>query len=319
MKNVSKLALFVAAGMLSAGANANTIQIPEGTTFELEGEFTSNYFIKDAVDTSLTDTDNQNDLEGEIQLDWSAVRSFDNFDVYTEASFEFANQTVDGTGTDFDGAVAGIEGEFGQFEVGHTDNVYEDLITDSVDVTSESGLTQADDSDDEDNMITYYSPETAGFSFNLQLGINDEVEGGGSAEQSFIASAAYDFGAGSIHLGHDDFGITADGDDSLTGIAAVFSVGAAELSVAHEMETNADDQDTDYTGMAIVYPYGMGDVYGQYQTVSPDVGNDLSQYAFGVNAEIEDGIEVFAEYADFDGQDAADADTQITFGLSYAF
>ena len=335
MKNVSKLALFVAAGMVSAGVNAATIQIPEGTTFELEGEFVSNYFVRDAVDTSANtanreDQENENDLAGEIELAWSAVRSFENFDAYTEAAFLFENQTDDGTGTEFDGAVAGIEGDFGQLEVGHTDSVYEDLIHDAVDITEESGLTYGAEGFDEDNMLTYYSPETNGFSFNLQIGILDEAEnletndqgvvtGTNGSEQGFVASAAYDFGVGAIHVGYDERGDTADSDDGLTGIATVFELGLAEVSLSHEMETDTNDQDTDYTGLAVSYDYGMGNLYGAYQSVSPDVGDDQSQYALGVSAAIADGFDVYAEYADFDGQAATDADTQMTLGLVYAF
>jgi predicted porin len=321
MKNVSKLALFVAAGMVSAGVNAEPIQITDGTTMELEGEFVSLYFLKDTVDSSVTgNEDNQNDLEGEIELAWSAVRSFDNFDAYTEATFVYETQTEAGSPGELDDAVAGLEGNFGQIEVGNTDSVYEDLITDAVDITEESGLTYGSPGFDGNNMLTYYSPETAGFSFNLQMGIQDEAEGtADEAEQGFIASAAYDFGAGAIHVGYDERGDTVDSDDQLTGIAAVFGLGAVEVSLAHEMETDVNDQDTDYTGLTVAYDYGMGDVYGAYQSVSPASGEDLSQYAVGAISEIEDGIEVFAEYANFDGQAAADADTQVTFGLIYAF
>ena len=321
MKNVSKLALFVAAGMMTAGAQAATIEIAEGTSMEIEGAFTSDYLLRDTVDTSVTgEKDNQDDLAGEIELSWSAVRSFDNFDAYTEAAFLFANQETGGTGTEFDGAVAGLEGDFGQIEVGHTDSVYEDLITDSVDITEEAGLSYGTYGFDENNMLTYYSPETAGFSFRLQLGIEDEVEGtADQSDQGFIASAAYDFGAGAIHVGYDERGDTAGSDDSLTGIAAIFEVGMAEVSLAHEMETDASDQDTDYTGLAISYGYGAGKLYGAFQSESPDVGEDKSQYAFGISAELEDGINVYAEYADFDGQTGSDKDTLVAVGLAYEF
>jgi predicted porin len=216
MKNVSKLALFVAAGMLSAGANANTIVLgEEGTSLSLSGGFASEYLVRDTVDTSTTASeDNQNDLAGEIELEFEAVRNFENFDAYFEGTFEFATQEEGGTGNDLDGAAAGIEGNFGTLEVGDTDNVYEDLITDALDITEQAGLTYGTRGFDEANMLTYYSPETAGFSFNLQAGIEDEVEGTpDESEQGLIASAAYDFGAGAIHVGYDERGDTADSGD----------------------------------------------------------------------------------------------------------
>ena len=66
MKNVSKLALFVAAGMMSAGAHAASIEINEDTTMSLEGEFNAFYLDRDTVDTTQTDENNSDDVDGAL-------------------------------------------------------------------------------------------------------------------------------------------------------------------------------------------------------------------------------------------------------------
>ena len=326
MKNVSKLALFVAAGMASAGVQAATIEIPDGTSMALEGEFLSEYIVSETVDSSLKAEDNYSDLAGEVTLGLSAVRSFDNFDGYVEVDFIFNTQDNDGSSVDSDGAVAGLEGNFGQIEVGDSDSVYEDLIHDAVDIFEQASLSYGDyDLDkqsaaDGDNMLTYYSPELNGFSLNLQVGLLDEAENTGNTDNNLIASAAYNFGPGALHIGYNDFGVKENSSDELLGLATVFSVGAAEISLVHEMET-LDGADTDYTGLTASVNYGPGDIYAGIQSVSPDASDeeDLSQYAVGINAEIADGLTTYAEYGNLDGQADGDKDTVIAFGVALAF
>ena len=320
MKNVSKLALFVAAGMVSAGVQAATIEIPDGTSMALEGEFLSEYIVSETVDSSLKDEDNYSDLAGEVTLGLSAVRSFDNFDGYVEVDFIFNTQDNTGSSVDSDGAVAGLEGSFGKIEIGDSDSVYEDEIHDSVDIWEQASLTNAEVGVDGNNMITYYSPAASGLSFNLQAGVQDEAESGnGSTDTSFNASAVFDFGAGAIHAGYNE-GVDFLGDSDVVSVAAIFEVGVAEISLVHEMES-LNDVDTDYTGVTVTAGYGPGDIYAGFQSVSPDAAGseDLSQYAFGINAEIADGLTTYAEYGNLDGQADGDKDTVIAFGVALAF
>jgi len=330
MKNVSKLALFVAAGMASASVHAATIDIREDTTLSIAGEFNAFYLDLDAVDTSLDSADsgtnaeeaenNENDVDGALEFEVSAVRSFTDFDAYVSAIFEFTTLEAGGSGLGSDEAVAGLKGDFGQIEVGHTDSVYEDLIHDAVDPFEEATLVDSDIGLDEDTMITYYTPDMSGFSLNLQLGIEDEAQKDVSnTEGSLIASAAYDFGAGALHVGYDDLGTNADSSDQIIGVAAVFNVGdAAEVAINHEMQT-VSDADTDFTGVALSVDYGPGDIYGAYKGVSSAANEDQSQYALGLDYEIESDFKLWFELANFDGQSATDADSLVGIGTEYKF
>mgnify|MGYP000488652842 FL=1 len=326
MKNVSKLALFVAAGMVSAGVNAATIEIPDGTSMSLEGEFTSDYIVNETVNADSSAKGNDSDLEGEATLGLTAERSFDGFDGYVELGYTFGTQKDGGSDLDSDGAVAGLKGNFGQLEVGDTDSVYEDLITDAADIFEQASLTygsydSGETAVDENNMITFYSPEANGFSVNFQLGLLDEAEASdGSTDANMIISAAYDVGPAAFHVGYNDFGVKSNSSDELLGLAAVFGVGPAEVSLVHEMET-IGGADTDYTGMTVAVSYGAGDVYGAVQSVSPDANNkaDLSQYAVGVSADLADGLSAYAEYGNLDGQTADDKDTVMAVGVAFGF
>ena len=326
MKNVSKLALFAAAGMMTAGAQAATIEVADGTSMAIEGEFNVFYLSRDTVDTSVETVegkiaeDNADDLDGALEFEVSAARSFDNFDGYVSAIFEFTTLEEGGSGLDSDKAVAGLEGDFGQIELGHTDSVYEDLIHDAVDPFEQATLDDSSIGLDEDTMITYYSPDMNGFSFNLQLGIEDEAQNGVSkSEESFIASAAYDFGGGALHVGYDDLGTSSNSSDEIIGLAAVVNLGnAAELAVKHEMQTKGGS-DTDFTGIALTLDYGAGNLYGAVKDISPDGGDSQTQYAIGVDYDLESDLKVFGELANFDGQAATDADSLIAVGLEYKF
>jgi hypothetical protein len=323
MKNVSKLALFVAAGMLSAGANANTIVLgSEGTNLSLSGGFSAEYVAEDTVSSTSTKDENNDDIAGEAALGVEAVRSFDNFDGYVEIGFSF-DTLDDGASLGEDGAVAGLKGNFGQIEAGTSDSVYEDLITDSIDFFEQADLDKAKVDPDEATMLTYYSPSMNGFSVNLQTAIEDENAGEDKARDSefaFQGSAVYDFGLGALHVGYNDRGFNADSDDRVIGLAATFGLGnAAEVAVKHEMQTEAG-ADTDFTGIGLSVDYGLGNVYGAFQSVSADGSSaDLSQFAVGIDTEIESDFKVYAELGNFDGQDADDADSLMAVGLDYSF
>jgi predicted porin len=320
MKNVSKLALFVAAGMLSAGANAANLEIGDDTTMTLDGSYTLNYFVRDSVDTSNNNENNQDEVDAKAEFDLEAARDFDGFTAYVEVGLEWDSAPA-GSDIDQDGTVAGLEGDFGQIEFGDSDNVYEDLITDATDPFEDAGFDSASLTAEE-SMLTYYSPDLNGFSFNLQSHLQDETDQNDTSngEQSLHASAAYDFGLGSLHVGYDDKGLESTGDAEVLGFAAAFSVGnSAEVGLKHETETSTSGVDTDYSAIALTVNYGAGDVYGGYQNVSEDGGSDKSQFAVGINAEIADDLSTYAEYGSFDGQSATAADTIMAVGLVFDF
>jgi predicted porin len=307
--------------MLSAGANANTIVLAEeGTSLSISGGASTDYIVNDAVDSSDDSaTANKSELDGEVTLGFAAERSFGAFDGYAEVGFSFDSQNSTGSSEGSDGAAVGIKGDFGQIEIGDTDSVYEDEITDAINIPEKAGPSTAKKGIDGQNMITYYSPSTNGFSFNLQAAVEDETEtSNGHTDTSFNASTVYDFGAGAIHVGYNEVNFT--GDSDVLGIAAIFEVGMAEISLVHEMES-LNDVDTDHTGLTVTAGYGPGDIYAAFQSVSPEAAGseDLSQYAVGINAEIADGLSTYAEYGSLDGQSATAKDTVMAVGLAFDF
>jgi hypothetical protein len=305
--------------MLSAGANANTIVLgEEGTSLSISGSAETHYISNQAVDSSSTNASNHDDLNGEVGLDVTAERSFGNFDGYAEIEFTFKNQESAGSSIDSGSSVIGFTGDFGQIEVGDTDSVYEDDITDAINI-GEKAEVDVSESGQEDSVISYYSPSTNGLSFNVQASIEDEQEvDNGTTDTSLNALGTYDFGAGAIHVGYNEANFA--GNSDVVGIAAVFGIGVAEVALVHEMES-LDDVDTDRTGLAVTAGFGPGDVYAAFQSVSPeaDDGNDLSQYVIGINGEIADGLSSYAEYGNLDGQGADELDTVIAVGFAYDF
>ncbi|TQE99516.1 MAG: porin [Spiribacter salinus] len=313
MKNVSKLALFVAAGMVSAGVQAADFEVDDRTTVTLGGEVVLNYITEDATDgsdeTQFTD-------DGSIVVFGGSRDLGNGVTGYIETEFEY-NTLGDGDG-DFtrDATVLGFAGDFGEIQIGDSDNVFEDLISDSVDPFENATLAQVDLTD-EDNMVTYYSPDMGNFSFRLQSRIADETTTANQTgtELSLIAAAQFTAGNLSLRAAYDDRGSVDaetgnafESEDEVLGVAAVFGLtDAVELSARYAEQSGKDGIDSDGTAVAINYDYGMGSLYGAFQDVSVDAGEDGSQMAFGANYDVADGLMIFAEYGDFDDVDGDDS------------
>ncbi|RZU99146.1 porin [Spiribacter vilamensis] len=334
MKHAQKIALFMAAGMVSAGAHAADFEVADGTTLTLGGEVVLNYLSKD---TKGGDSETEFTDDGSLVL-IGAERDLGNgYGAYVEAEFEY-NTLGEGDGDISRGAsVFGFTGDFGEIQIGDSDNVFEDLITDAIDPFENASLADTDRTP-EDSMITYYSPDMGGFSYRLQTRVKDEndvlVEKGDGGnppevkpsgnEVSLIAAAAYDFGGITLSAGYDNRGSvdTEDGDavfeseDAVMGLAAVADITSnAEASFRYARQDNKSGDDLDLTGAALVYNYGPGDVYGAVQGVSQDGEDSRTQVAGGVNYGVADGLLIFAEYGNFDGVSAGDKDKLAVAGL----
>ena len=308
MKNVSKLALFVAAGMMTAGAQAAEIEINDSTKLSLEGEVALKYFEEtrsnNTTDSDFADEGSKFVFKGERDLP-------NNLTIYTEAEAEY--DTVE-KGGDFEVvAILGLEGDFGEIIVGEDDNIFESAITDIIDPFENASLSGASDSA-EDRLIGYYSPDFNGFEYQLQGRIGGDAVTKTDAvsddrELALMAAAQFDFGMGAIHAAYDNRGATKDdaneyNQNELIGIGAVFNLGdAAELGFKYASEDNNVAEDVDYTGVSLVVDYGPGDVYGAYQDVSPDDSDSRSEFAIGVNYNLADDFYIYAEYGSFDRND----------------
>ncbi|KAF0279698.1 porin [Spiribacter aquaticus] len=334
MKHAPKLALLVAAGMASAGAQAADFEVSENTTLTLGGEVVLNYLYE-----KKTNGENDTDFKDDgSKVVIGGTRDLGNgITAFAEAEFEY-NTLGNSDTVSRDGSILGFVGDFGEVAIGASDNVFEDLISDAVDPFENASL-DAVSLTDEDSMLTYYSPDMDGFSFRLQgrhnNRDNDDVGDGNGSEVSLIAAAEYDFGPVALAAAYDSRGsINANGSDSnefksqdhVVGIAAVAQLSdRLEASARFAQENDQAGNDTDYTAIALSYNYGGGDLYGAAQSVDPSNGDSNTQTAAGINYEIASDVVIFAEYGDLDrkfsdGEFAKlDTDKLGVAGLKYEF
>ena len=329
MKHAPKLALLVAAGMASAGAQAADFEVSENTTLTLGGEVVLNYLYEKRADgdnsTKFVDDGSLVILGGSRDLG-NGVTAF------VEAEFEY-NMLGNNDDIKRDTSILGFTGDFGEVAIGASDNVFEDLISDAVDPFENATLEQVSLTD-EDSMITYYSPDMGGFSFRLQGRHKNESDNQSSTEVSLIAAAEYDFGPVALAAGYDSRG-SIDANDSdneftsqdhVVGIAAVAQLtDRLEASARFAQENDQAGNDKDFTAIALSYNYGAGDLYGAAQSYDPSNGSSTSQVAAGVNYEIASDVLIFAEYGNLDRKlsdgdvEAGDTDKLGVAGLIYEF
>ena len=329
MKHAPKLALLVAAGMASAGAQAADFEVSENTTLTLGGEVVLNYLYEKRADgdnsTKFVDDGSLVILGGSRDLG-NGVTAF------VEAEFEY-NMLGNNDDIKRDTSILGFTGDFGEVAIGASDNVFEDLISDAVDPFENATLEQVSLTD-EDSMITYYSPDMDGFSFRLQGRHKNESDNQSSTEVSLIAAAEYDFGPVALAAGYDSRG-SIDANDSdneftsqdhVVGIAAVAQLtDRLEASARFAQENDQAGNDKDFTAIALSYNYGAGDLYGAAQSYDPSNGSSTSQVAAGVNYEIASDVLIFAEYGNLDRKlsdgdvEAGDTDKLGVAGLIYEF
>jgi predicted porin len=326
MKNVSKLALFVAAGMVSAGANAASFEVDESTTLTLGGK---------VVVIANDDETGAGVSESEFTDDGSLVaiggeRDLGNgMTAYVEAEFDYNTLGEDGA-LGRDASVFGFTGDFGEIQVGASDNVFEDMIHDATD-RFEGGNIDEVGITDESNMLTYYSPDVNGFSFRLQTRVSDETNNdGGSSELSLIAAAEYEVGNFALRAAYDDRGsvdavpgnnnlFTAE--DPVFGLATIIDVSdVLELSAKYSQEQNNSGNDRDIFGFSAGYDYGAGEIYGGVASVSPDTGEDRTEFSVGINRDLADDFFIYAEYASYDrASDSTDTDSLMQVGLELEY
>lgn len=336
MKHAPKLALLVAAGMASAGAQAADFEVSENTTLTLGGEVVLNYLYEKRADgdnsTKFVDDGSLVILGGSRDLG-NGVTAF------VEAEFEY-NMLGNNDDIKRDTSILGFTGEFGEVAIGASDNVFEDLISDAVDPFENATLEQVSLTD-EDSMITYYSPDMDGFSFRLQGRHKNEDSSinQSDTEVSLIAAAEYDFGPIALAAAYDSRGSIDDDDnkngnendqfnsqDHLVGISAVAQLtDRLEASARFAQENDQAGNDKDFTAIAFSYNYGAGDLYGAAQSYDPSNGSSTSQVAAGVNYEIASDVLIFAEYGNLDRKlsdgdvEAGDTDKLGVAGLIYEF
>ena len=327
MKNVSKLALFVAAGMMTAGAQAASFDVDESTTLSIGGEVK----IK-ANDTETAVGDSTFDTDGGAEFVIGAERALGNgLSAYVETVVEYDTLAEDEAKDELVNgqSVIGFTGNFGEIQIGESDNIFEDVITDATDPFEEVGMPKASDSSETD-MFTYYSPDFGGFSYRLQTRIADESNTGtNSTEISLIAAAEYDLGNVTLGAAYDDRGSKNaaetgfQSEDPIYGVSAVIEISdALEAGLKYAKESNVSGNDSDFTALTLNYDYGAGNIYGGIGSESPDTGADVTKTAVGVDFGIADDFKVYAEYSNEDGaldSDDVSIDRIMEVGFEFAY
>ncbi|MDR9433746.1 MAG: porin [Spiribacter sp.] len=326
MKNVSKLALFVAAGMVSAGVQAASFDVDENTTLSIEGEV--KIF---ANETETVAGDDTFDTDGGSEFVIAAERNLGNgFTGYVETVVEYDTLAEDDDNEELTSgqSVVGFTGDFGEIQIGESDNIFEDVITDATDPFEEVGMPKASDTSETD-MFTYYSPSFNGLSYGLQVRVLDEGSNDSdSTQESLIGAIEYAVGNVTFGAAYDDRG-SIDSDDDVTdhtsedpifGLSAVIAASdVLEIGLKYAEESNEDGNDSDFSAVTVSYDYGAGNLYGGIGSESPETGDDVTKTAFGVDYGLADDFNLYAEYSDEDGTDDADTDSIMEAGFIFAF
>ena len=330
MKNVSKLALFVAAGMMTAGAQAADFEVSDETTVSVFGEMELRY--KDENDSDgngQTDFSDEGSLVG-IGVEHALSSNLTAF-FSTELEFDVLGESDDigrGAGS------FGLEGDFGTLEIGDVDSVAEDALYDPID-PFESASPTGEDYSSADSMVTFFSPSMNGLEIHAQARIKDDgdqdvtnddgdITTDNGTEVSLIGALIYDLGAVTLRAAYDNRGSVLDEDtnyeseDPIYGVSATFDLtDALEVSVSYREQENVDNSSVEATAIGAVYDYGQGDIYGTLQDVSPDAGDSRTELALGVDYTLIGDLNTYAEYAAYDKAD--DADDIIEVGLRFEF
>jgi hypothetical protein len=326
MKNVSKLALFVAAGMLSAGANAASFDVDDNTTLSLGGEVK----IK-ANDTETVAGDSTFDTDGGAEFVVGADRDLGNgISGYVETVVEYDTLAEDSDKEELVSgqSVVGFTGGFGEIQIGESDNIFEDVVTDATGPFEEVSLPKASDTSETD-MFTYYSPDFNGLSYGLQVRVLDEGSNeGSSSEMSLIGSVQYQVANVTFGAAYDDRGSvdattgdsTHTSQDPLYGLSAVIEASdLLEIGVKYAQQSEVDGNDVDFSALTASYDYGAGNLYGGLGNESPTTGEDQTVTSIGVDFGLADDFTLYAEYSDQDGTASADDDSIMEAGFIFEY
>ncbi|XKE44626.1 porin [Halomonas organivorans] len=324
------LATAIAGAMAASGAQAATVYNQDGTKLDIYGNIQLAYssLKNDAGDSEDQIADNgstfgfaaqhaiTSDLTGYLKLE------FDDFDA---SEIKTAGRQQGG-----DEAYVGIRGNFGDVRLGNDDTLFNDWVQDPLALYEFFGVTTSGTSggEQEHDKLTYFSPSLGGFQFAVETqykgDAEDEIQtGGGDSEASFGAVAKYTVGGLAFTAGYDDraaveeTGTTAEGEQYGGNIQ--YTIDTLRLTAKYEVNAFDDDAvgDTDLAGISARYGYGMGDVYGVWQNVDPDNGDERDEVVIGGTYSVSDAMYVWAEAGWFDEEN--DSGDGFATGVAYLF
>ena len=241
-----------------------------------------------------------------------------------------ADEKTSDVSVGIDQAFIGLKGDFGKFQVGTFDTIYNNAIQDGIDQMEYLGFSSAPDTDEGDT-LAYFSPEVGGFEIQVAVqskGSSDlddapttSTDGSITASNgmSGMAVIKYSMDMVAIAVGYDARHNSAiyDGTTRLleegkstTGLAVTVTPSDV-VSITAKYETTQDY--ADYLGVAARYSYGPGDIYGSIQNVDPDSSDDFNEYAAGITYSVNSSMYIYGELGRFD------EDNQSVVGVTYVF
>ncbi len=217
---------------------------------------------------------------------------------------------------------------------------------------SSSLISNVGTNDREGDKITFTSPNFGGF----QFAVGTQYKGDGEENEfeltasdgndydhtvradsnaSFFGGVKYTAGAFSIAAVYDNLdnydGVieATGGNPDLTvgddielgdqyGVTAQYTIDSLRLAAKVERFDSEDsNSDVDFYALGARYGYGMGDVYGAYQRVEVDQGDDRDEFNVGATYNLSDAMYTWVEAAWYDKEnDAGDA---VGVGITYLF
>jgi len=267
---------------------------------------------------------------------------------FGQIELEFSS---DDPGNGFDGedsAFVGLEGGFGKVRAGNFDSVYEDLIIDATEVAEDAEISDEAFAS-EDNQIAYYSPSFGGFSFRSQVRIQgeDELNGTDVTDNGVGAISNADNEVGISVAGGftgDNYGVYAGFDDrnaeavkefdnagnvvgtqvadgETYGVAGIVDLAPIELAGKLAVQDNPDNDPagdhTTFSALRATYDYGRGEIYPAIQQVSPDDGDDRTEFTIGADYRVFSHLTLWSELGRFDKADDEGDNAMVGVILSF--
>ncbi|WP_136069267.1 porin [Modicisalibacter radicis] len=348
------LATAIAGAMCASAAQAATVYNQDGTQVDLYGNIQLGYISEDTGSDSedqIFDNGSTLGIAAEHQVNPGLI-AYLKLEIDGFSADEMKTSQYDNGDT----AYAGMKGNFGDVKLGSYDTLMDDWVKDPVDGSWYAGVNNSatyltgDNNDREGDQLTYKSPSFGGLQFAVGTQYKGDAETDNRIEDdssaSFFGGVKYTVGALDLALAYDNLGtydgVIADRDEDgnvvnvenddfdageAYGLSAQYAMAAWTLSAKYERFDGTDDtlaltgvENADMYAVKANYAYGMGNIYGTYQYVDEDRGDDdesLNQVMLGADYSLTPAVTYFVETTMYDQED--DEDDFVATGLAFTF
>lgn len=299
-KKYSVVAFGVAAAGVMAAGSAQALALYENDTtkFDLYGRV---HLLLER-DNAGVDFENQSSRLG-FRLSHKITEGLTAF-ARSEIRYEADENLDDGEGFNVRNSYLGVRGAFGSIYGGNFDSIYNDNVSDVLNLDENRGYRSLNDGSQRGrgDTIAYESPVLNGFSFGVSTKFQNEnvnsagvvVEEEATTSQAYIA---YQAGPLGLALGFDEANEDFDdgAEDSLVGLSATYEV-TPRLVLGGLVEKQGDIR---HYGISTVFNYGKGDIYGVLSYAEDtDADLDDTQWLLGMSYKFSKPMYAYIEYTD---------------------